>query len=358
MLLAVVVAAIASTLLIRRPEPIDARVTIESDRESIRNICAQLSAASHVPIEVHPDVGQSVLIHVHGVPWRDVLDAVVETAGHCKVEDDGCRLRVMPSRTAPLAMTREDEGWRATKPPAPFHICVHDARVNDVVAEFRRLVPTIRFELDENGWPDDYRIPRFEVSAASWREALDAFYERHEAEWEQDGPSSVRISRPPRVTFGASEGPIDKGVELIARLTGANVCMSEDVRGTVRNRWVRNLSWRQLLEVAVVRSGPFVIVERSGIYRIAPGTVEGIERIPGKLRDLGLRGRREDDRLIALVERLQHDSTMEQRLAEIALVETGPAAAGVLHRAWEEARTTDLRIRLARITERIWSARR
>jgi hypothetical protein len=161
-------------------------------------------------------------------------------------------------------------GSGAPPDPCPLTIDLRDATVAAGIEEFRRLAPEIRLDLD-NGWPEDYRVGRFEARGASWRSALREFARRTEGQIDEVSPTALRFSRPPRVFIGPRELPMAPTIDLIARMTGLNIVMSSDVTGTLP-RGGPGQDGQELLNSGVPAAGPYVVVSRDGIVRIARGS--------------------------------------------------------------------------------------
>lgn len=145
-----------------------------------------------------------------------------------------------------------------------------NATVQWVVEEFRRQVPYINFDLDPKGWPEEFRVGEFIVRNEPWRSALTAFLAKAEGSIDEESPTLIRVSRPPRVTFAFKDAPIKTVIDLIARISGANVILHPDVQGSVTMS-VNNVPWNAVLETVVKTVGDYTTVkERYDIIRIVP----------------------------------------------------------------------------------------
>jgi type IV pilus assembly protein PilQ len=147
-----------------------------------------------------------------------------------------------------------------------------NATVAWVVDQFRAQVPHINFVLEEKGWDEAYRVKPFKVVNEPWRSALTAFLAIAEGTMDEDSPTLIRISRPPRVTFAFKDAPIKTVVDLIARMSGANIILHPDVQGSVTMS-VNNVPWNAVLDAVVKTVGNYTTVrEKYDIIRIVPAS--------------------------------------------------------------------------------------
>ncbi|MBI4565924.1 MAG: hypothetical protein HY716_14645, partial [Planctomycetes bacterium] len=100
-----------------------------------------------------------------------------------------------------------------------------NARVQDVIEEFRRQVRVINFIVDLRNVPEEYRVDEFIVRNEPWRSALNAFVQKAELAIEEESPTLIRIIRPTPITVHFKDADIKTVVDVIARMSGANIIM-------------------------------------------------------------------------------------------------------------------------------------
>ncbi len=145
-------------------------------------------------------------------------------------------------------------------------IKVRNATVDQVVDEFRRQTGR-NIVVDKKNIPEDFRIDEFIVEKELVRSALDAFVAKAELSLEQVSASLIMLSRPPRLTFNFRDADIKVVIDMIARVSGANLIISPDVKGTITLS-INNVPWSEVLD-AVVKTLNFTTVRESfGIIRI------------------------------------------------------------------------------------------
>src|SRR5262245_36266128 len=111
-------------------------------------------------------------------------------------------------------------------------INVKNATVDQVVDEFRRLTGW-NIVIDKKNIPEDYRIDEFRVEKERAQSALDAFVAKAELTMEVISPTLIMLSRPPRLTFNFRDADVKVVIDMIARVSGANIIVSPDVKGQI-----------------------------------------------------------------------------------------------------------------------------
>lgn len=145
-------------------------------------------------------------------------------------------------------------------------IKVRNATVDQIVDEFRRQTQW-NIVVDRRNIPDDYRVDEFIVEAEPARKALEAFSTKAELSIEDVSASLIMLSRPPRLTFNFRDADIKVVIDMIARVSGANIIVSPDVKGTITLS-INNVPWTEVLN-AVVRTLNFTTVKEAfGIIRV------------------------------------------------------------------------------------------
>jgi hypothetical protein len=72
---------------------------------------------------------------------------------------------------------------------------MRNATVASVIAEFRRQAPAVTFELDDTGWPEDFRVDELNLRDEPWPSALEAL--ARVAAGRAGGAAGVRSARAP-----------------------------------------------------------------------------------------------------------------------------------------------------------------
>ena len=141
-----------------------------------------------------------------------------------------------------------------------------NASVAQIVEDFRRQTGW-NIVVDYRNIPDDYRIDEFIVVKEPARKALEAFARKAELSIEDVSPSLIQLSRPPRLTFNFRDADVKVVIDMIARVSGANIIVSPDVKGSITLS-INNVPWQEVL-TAVVKTLNFTTVkENFGIIRI------------------------------------------------------------------------------------------
>ncbi len=346
-----------SRLRVSRPP----RVTLRFNHASLKMAATLLARFSAAKIEVDPDVGGNVTLSVNDRPWRAVLDAIVETLGSAALVQDGEILRVVPAvpverpRTPPEPARRK----KAARGGPKISIQARNAALDDIIAEFRRQVPGMNFELDPDGWEPKLRFSEFIIKAEPWRAALRAFANLAGAGFVEESPTLIRFFRLRRVSFSFIGAPIQKVMDHIARFSAANIVLNADLEGTV-SLSVDNQPWDSALRDAARAAGNVHVIRRAhNICCIMPGKAEAAAEptLKEMLEDLDPPApsegeRREIDRLIAALasEEIGDRDAAEAKLARMA------SAMSVVAAAWERAGKDEVKARLERIIRRAWDA--
>ena len=146
-----------------------------------------------------------------------------------------------------------------------------NARVEEIVEEFRRQVRTINFIADLKNVPEEFRIDEFIVRNEGWRSALNAFVTKAELTAQEESATLISLSRPPRVTFAFQRADIKTVIDLIGRLSNASIVMNSSPTGGVAGivtMSVNNVPWFEVLDVVCKTFNYTTVREKSGIIRI------------------------------------------------------------------------------------------
>jgi type IV pilus assembly protein PilQ len=145
-------------------------------------------------------------------------------------------------------------------------IRVRNATVGQVVEEFRRQTGW-NIVVDYRNIPDDYRVDEFIVENEPARRALEAFAAKAELSIEDVSPTLIMLSRPPRLTFNFRDADVKVVIDMIARVSGANIIVAPDVKGSITLS-INNVPWQEVLNSVVKTLGFVTVRENFGIIRI------------------------------------------------------------------------------------------
>jgi len=141
-----------------------------------------------------------------------------------------------------------------------------NAKVVEIVDEFRRQVGW-NIIVDYKNIPDDYVIDEFQVENEPARRALDAFARKAELSIEDVSATMILLSRPPRLTFNFRDADVKVVIDMIARVSAANIIVSPEVKGSITLS-INNVPWNDVLEAVVKTLGFVTVRENFGIIRI------------------------------------------------------------------------------------------
>jgi type II secretory pathway component GspD/PulD (secretin) len=154
-----------------------------------------------------------------------------------------------------------------------------DARV-DLRVEQRSLADVIQFLRERSGAnivlkdPGDLQPITLELSNVAWRDALDIAASLADCVVDETQGGVLSVERPQRVTWQASNASITEIIEMIAKLSNANIVVAPEVQGTISLN-LQNVPWRNALDVAVKTLGFVVVEEARGILRVVdPKTLQ------------------------------------------------------------------------------------
>jgi type IV pilus assembly protein PilQ len=182
----------------------------------------------------------------------------------------------LPARPAPAAVPPSAESVRTSKEAvAPqeavtgvailVNIRRTDAPLTDVLKELQEQTG-INFVAT----PDvtsDIRVKDVNLERIPWRDALKAILLQTEAVIEEETPRMVRIGRPPRVTMEFRDAPVRSVIDMIGKVSGANVIISNQVSGNITVR-LSNIPWNAALDSIVKTAGYVTVREDDRIIRV------------------------------------------------------------------------------------------
>src|ERR1043165_5485318 len=147
-----------------------------------------------------------------------------------------------------------------------------DARVN-LRVDKRALSEVIEYLREQSGanlvlMPDpEIKEVTLELSDVPWRDALEIAAESAGCVVEERTGGILVIERVKPVTYETTGTDITQVIDLIAKIGGANIVVAPQVTGTLSLR-LKNVPWRNALDVACKTLGYVVVEEDRGILRV------------------------------------------------------------------------------------------
>ncbi len=141
-----------------------------------------------------------------------------------------------------------------------------NAPVDLIVDDFRRQ-SGLNVDVDRRNFPDPFVVDEFDVANEPVMRALQAFADKAELALEPLSASLVRLSRPPRVTFNFRDADVKVVIDMIARVSGANLVIAPEVKGSITLS-INNVPWNEVLAVVVKTLGFTTVKENFGIIRV------------------------------------------------------------------------------------------
>ena len=102
-----------------------------------------------------------------------------------------------------------------------------------------------------------------------WRHALSLIAEQAGCVVTEAQGGVLKVEKPPRVYFAFENTDIQKVIDTIGKISGANIIVAPEVKGTITVR-LKNIPWRDALDAAVKTLGFVVVEEERGILRVVP----------------------------------------------------------------------------------------
>jgi type IV pilus assembly protein PilQ len=157
----------------------------------------------------------------------------------------------------------------AQAPEVSVSLDVQDRDLREVV-EFLRQQTGVNLVLD----PDIEETVTLSLVNVPWRQALELAAERAGCVVVGLAPNLFKIEKPPRVHFAFEDTDLTKVIDAIGKISGANIVVAPEVKGTVTIR-LKDIPWRDALEAAVKTLGFVVVEEDRGILRVVdPATLQ------------------------------------------------------------------------------------
>ena len=163
------------------------------------------------------------------------------------------------------AQNQEDEiqTQAAGDRSAMLTLKLQDRLLRDVVPNIRRMAG-VNIIIDERIVDETVTIDLEEVE---WRLALDLVAEAAGCIVVEVAGNVLKVEKPPRVYFAFENADIQKVIDTIAKISGANIVVAPEVQGNITLR-LKNIPWRDALEAAVKTLGFVVVEEDRGILRV------------------------------------------------------------------------------------------
>jgi type IV pilus assembly protein PilQ len=137
--------------------------------------------------------------------------------------------------------------------------------------DLRDVVKSIRSKANVNIIMDAgiEKTVTIDLQDVHWRQALDLVAEQAECVVTEIEGGVLKVEMPPRITFAFENADIQKVIETIAKISGANIVVAPEVKGNITLR-LKNIPWRDTLDAAVKTLGFVVVEEGRGILRVVP----------------------------------------------------------------------------------------
>ena len=104
-----------------------------------------------------------------------------------------------------------------------------------------------------------------------WRQALSLVAEQAGCIVTEQPGGLLKVEKPPRVYFAFENTDIQKVIDTIAKISGANIVVAPEVKGTITVR-LKNIPWRDALDATVKTLGFVVVEEDRQILRVVPAS--------------------------------------------------------------------------------------
>lgn len=156
----------------------------------------------------------------------------------------------------------EAEGDRASR----LTLKLKDRDLRDVVSSIRRKA-NVNIIMD----PSIEEVVTIDLQDVHWRQALDLVAEQANCVVSEVAGGVLKIEKPPRVYFAFENTDIQKVIDTIAKISGANIVVAPEVKGSITVR-LKNIPWRDALDASVKTLGFVVVEEERGILRVVPAS--------------------------------------------------------------------------------------
>jgi len=141
-----------------------------------------------------------------------------------------------------------------------------DRDLRDVVQSIRRKT-SANIIMD----PGIEALVTIDLQDVAWRQALTLVAEQAGCIVTEGQGGVLKVEKPPRVYFAFENTDIQKVIDTISKISGANIVVAPEVKGTITVR-LKNIPWRDALDAVVKTLGFVVVQEDFGILRVVPAT--------------------------------------------------------------------------------------
>ncbi|MFN6193796.1 MAG: hypothetical protein ACK5BN_08240 [Planctomycetota bacterium] len=137
--------------------------------------------------------------------------------------------------------------------------------------DLREVVASIRKKANANIIidPSIEATVTIDLQDVPWRSALSLVAEQARCIVTEAECGVLKVENPPKTTFSFENTDIQKVVDTIAKISGANIAVAPEVKGTITVR-LKNIPWRDALESVVKTLGYVVVEEKRGVLRVVP----------------------------------------------------------------------------------------
>jgi type IV pilus assembly protein PilQ len=153
------------------------------------------------------------------------------------------------------------QGDRASR----LNLRLRDRLLRDVVQSISRQAG-VNIVIDP-GIEDRVTI---DLEDVEWRQALDLVVEAAGCVVVRKG-TVLKVEKPPRVYFAFENADVQKVIDTIAKISGANIVVAPEVQGSITLR-LRDIPWRDALDATAKTLG-FVVVEEDRLLRVVPPSI-------------------------------------------------------------------------------------
>ncbi len=105
------------------------------------------------------------------------------------------------------------------------------------------------------------------LDAIGWHDALEIIARQTNCVMIEQSDRLIRFTQPPSLNIEFQDADLAVVLDLLAKQSGANIVIAEDVEGKV-SLTLRDVPWREALETIVKTAGYVMVSERSGISEI------------------------------------------------------------------------------------------
>ncbi len=141
-------------------------------------------------------------------------------------------------------------------------IDVRDKDLKEVLSDIGRQVD-VNIVVD----PNVEETVSISLDAVGWRKAIELIARETECTIVEETPRLIRFTQPPQISIEFQDADLKVVLELLAKQSGANIVISQEVEGTV-SLALREVPWREALDTIVKTAGYVTVEDRTGIANI------------------------------------------------------------------------------------------